>query len=122
MVIASFPLQSHPARDSVFHLFEVASPQRPWRENKALYWGLTIGIVLSSMCIALVVKNLSTILAVVGGTASTTLTLILPGLFYVTMFKSHGWTPRRCAAFVLCAAGICIMPLSLSVTLGFIKV
>jgi hypothetical protein len=58
MVIASFPLQSHPCRDSILHLLEVARPGTNWRENRTLYWGLTTGIVTASMCIALVVKNL----------------------------------------------------------------
>jgi hypothetical protein len=62
------------------------------------------------------------VLAVVGGTASTTLTLILPGLFYVTMFPEVGWSVRRTAAAVLCATGIIIMPLSLAVSLKIIKV
>lgn len=122
MVIASFPLQSHPLRDSIFHLLETFKPQRRWRENQALYWGITLSVVFSSMCIALVVHNLSTVLAVVGGTASTTLTLILPGLFYVTMFEHEGWTSRRCGAAVIGAAGVLIMPLSLAVSLKIINV
>lgn len=122
MVMASFPLQSHPCRDSVLHLLEVVRPKTNWRSSQVLYWGITLTIVMLSMCIALVVQNLSTVLAVVGGTASTTLTLILPGLFYVRMNEHAGWTARRIGAALMCAAGCVIMPLSLAVSLKIIKV
>ncbi|KAF8327211.1 transmembrane amino acid transporter protein-domain-containing protein [Cantharellus anzutake] len=56
---------------------------------------LTSGIIIAGFTIAYFVDNLQMVLSFVGSTGSTTITLILPGLFYYKLFGTRPDHPRR---------------------------
>ncbi|KAI0330913.1 hypothetical protein GY45DRAFT_1323045 [Cubamyces sp. BRFM 1775] len=101
LVMFSYPLQVHPCRnclDKVFHAGHVASkqvggPDDEDAEPEDDHGGshemsplkhtiLTIAIVASGFTIAYFVDDLQMVLSFVGSTGSTTISFILPGLFY----------------------------------------
>ncbi|EMD39143.1 hypothetical protein CERSUDRAFT_134012 [Gelatoporia subvermispora B] len=100
LVMFSYPLQVHPCRnclDKVIHLGHVAHKLTPSGEeveevedehggspdmSPLKHTLLTVGIVLSGFTIAYFVDNLQMVLSFVGATGSTTISFILPGLFY----------------------------------------
>jgi amino acid permease len=69
-----------------------------------------------TLIIAISVKDLSVMLALVGATGSTTVSYILPGFFYYLMFKDPADGPawKRNLALAQGIAGIVIVPLCLT--------
>ncbi|KAJ6530041.1 transmembrane amino acid transporter protein-domain-containing protein [Mycena vulgaris] len=101
LVLFSYPLQVHPCRnclDKIFHAGDVikqataaasddASPEvdddHAASEMSPLkHVLLTTAIVVSGFTIAFFVNDLQLVLSFVGSTGSTTISFILPGLFY----------------------------------------
>ncbi|KAH9884779.1 transmembrane amino acid transporter protein-domain-containing protein [Cubamyces lactineus] len=100
LVMFSYPLQVHPCRnclDKVFHaghvVKQVGGPNDEDAEPEDDHGGshdmsplkhtiLTIAIVASGFTIAYFVDDLQMVLSFVGSTGSTTISFILPGLFY----------------------------------------
>ncbi|KAF9461215.1 vacuolar amino acid transporter 5 [Collybia nuda] len=103
-VLFSYPLQVHPCRnclDKVFHPGHVLPPAKTItddneRENDEViddehihtemstmkHTLLTTAIIASGFTIAYIVDDLRMVLSFVGSTGSTTISFILPGLFY----------------------------------------
>ncbi|KAI0717978.1 vacuolar amino acid transporter 5 [Cerioporus squamosus] len=98
LVMFSYPLQVHPCRnclDKVFHAGHTSKPvtegedEEPEDEHHASHdmtplkhTLLTIAIVASGFSIAYFVDDLKMVLSFVGSTGSTTISFILPGLFW----------------------------------------
>ncbi|KAL0953758.1 hypothetical protein HGRIS_004947 [Hohenbuehelia grisea] len=103
LVLFSYPLQVHPCRnclDKVFHAGEVPvkAPsadeedeedegenldEAPSHEMSPLkHTVLTAAVITGSFTIAYIVDDLRLVLSFVGSTGSTTISFILPGLFY----------------------------------------
>ncbi|KAI1793448.1 vacuolar amino acid transporter 5 [Ganoderma leucocontextum] len=100
LVMFSYPLQVHPCRnclDKVFHAGQAAKPaigtddddDEPEDEHHASHdmtplkhTVLTIAIVAGGFAIAYFVDDLKMVLSFVGSTGSTTISFILPGLFW----------------------------------------
>lgn len=79
---------------------------------------LTTCILVGSYILALLVKDLSIMLALVGATASTTICYILPGLFYLKLKENDRWTdPIKLGAISMVIAGCIIMPVCVVSTL-----
>jgi amino acid permease len=105
LVLVSYPLQVHPCRnclDKVFHAGHAHKPL-PTSETQAViaegdetdddphassemsstrHTAITAAIIASGFTIAYFVNDLRLVLAFVGSTGSTTISFILPGLFY----------------------------------------
>ncbi|KAG9089407.1 hypothetical protein FRC07_012340, partial [Ceratobasidium sp. 392] len=116
MVMFSYPLQVHPCRgclDKVFHgghkhvhppanreateaeedeeevLAEARDPHGAHGQmTMARHIALTVGIVGCGFAIAYFVDDLQLVLSFVGSTGSTTISFILPGLFYFKLFRN----------------------------------
>ncbi|OSX64234.1 hypothetical protein POSPLADRAFT_1045325 [Postia placenta MAD-698-R-SB12] len=98
LVMFSYPLQVHPCRnclDKVFHMGHVVKAVTEGEEGEVegehgrspdmsplKHVLLTIAIVVSGFTIAYFVDDLQMVLSFVGSTGSTTISFILPGLFY----------------------------------------
>ncbi|KAI0794162.1 vacuolar amino acid transporter 5 [Fomes fomentarius] len=98
MVMFSYPLQVHPCRnclDKVFHAGQTIKPaagdndEEPEDEHHPSHdmtplkhTLLTVAIVASGFTIAYHVDDLKMVLSFVGSTGSTTISFILPGLFW----------------------------------------
>ncbi len=77
------------------------------------FYLLTYGIAFASLGVALVVDSLGAVLALVGATGSTTISYILPGIFYYYSFK-HQPGPIKYVALCMTGMGICIIPFALT--------
>ncbi|PCH36218.1 vacuolar amino acid transporter 5 [Wolfiporia cocos MD-104 SS10] len=129
LVMFSYPLQVHPCRnclDKVIHLGHVLKPAGEEEvddghgENADMstfkHAFLTIVIVISGFTIAFFVDNLQMVLSFVGSTGSTTISFILPGLFYWKLSHSDPSSNKTMsrAALALAIYGICIFIFCLS--------
>ncbi|OCH96252.1 hypothetical protein OBBRIDRAFT_765760 [Obba rivulosa] len=134
MVMFSYPLQVHPCRnclDKVFHAGHVAHKRTPNGEeveeaedehggspdmSPLKHCLLTVGVVVSGFVIAYFVDDLQTVLSFVGATGSTTISFILPGLFYWKLTRSDPSSNKMLsrAALGLAIYGICIFVFCLS--------
>lgn len=103
MVMFSYPLQVHPCRasvDAVLKWWSVRRPEghsdSPQRQipllpasksrgdsiSEARFAAITTAIICLSYIVAMTVSSLEKVLAYVGSTGSTSISFILPGLFY----------------------------------------
>ncbi|KAK9480836.1 transmembrane amino acid transporter protein-domain-containing protein [Lipomyces japonicus] len=91
LVMFSFPLQCHPCRASLDHVYthffpsvysssELAAGKHPFIPTKRFAY-LSGGIIVASYFVAMIVSSLETVLAFVGATGSTSISFILPGIF-----------------------------------------
>jgi len=80
-------------------------------DQDILFLAVTISFLLCSFGIALTVKDLGVILAIVGATGSTLVSYVLPGLVFVNVQRRM--SAAKMAAYVQLAAGCLIMPTSL---------
>ncbi|CAM9381058.1 unnamed protein product [Heterosigma akashiwo] len=86
MVCFCFPLQAHPARNSILSLIKVFGSQSMSNAvangSSFAHYIVSFMIVAVSWVIALNVSDLGLVQSVIGATGSTIVTLILPGLVY----------------------------------------
>lgn len=119
LVLLSYPLQCHPCRLS---LDKILNRNRNIPMTSQQFNIVTTAILLGSYLIAITVKDLSTVLSLVGATGSTTICYILPGLLYYKMVdkeESVLQMPQKDLklktwAFWLACFGIAVMTLSVT--------
>ena len=104
LFIFSFPLQSHPARDAFLRCLDSFIPIKPPRRGSDEELNetfteefedskrqrshiVTICILLFGFIVASSVDSLDKVLTVVGASGSTTISFILPGMFYTVFYK-----------------------------------
>ncbi|KAI0924501.1 hypothetical protein AcW2_005375 [Taiwanofungus camphoratus] len=133
LVMFSYPLQVHPCRnclDKVFHMGHVEKRvvvDGEVEEEVDEHGGssdmssvkhtlLTIMIVASGFTIAYFVDDLQMVLSFVGSTGSTTISFILPGLFYWKLSRADPGASKmlRRASLGLAIYGTCIFVFCLS--------
>ena len=111
-VLFHYPLQLNPARKSILSILrsidneEVLQPSLYFRK----YFIVTLGFLISSYAVALSTKDLGVMMSLIGGTASTIVSYILPGAFYCMLhnrINSYYFT----AAFLMLMIGLAIIPL-----------
>ncbi|KDR80651.1 hypothetical protein GALMADRAFT_241008 [Galerina marginata CBS 339.88] len=139
LVLFSYPLQVHPCRnclDKVFHPAhtvvvpktvaggvveeeeEVPEPEGDEHGHghghvemsKIKHFVLTSGIIASGFTIAYLVDDLQLVLSFVGATGSTTISFILPGLFYWKLTRNDPSVSKgmNLGAFGLMIYGMCV--------------
>lgn len=120
LVLFSYPLQVHPCRnclDKVFHAGNIAQDQEDIEDLDHASHGmsplkhtvLTLAIVAGTFTIAYFVDNLQMVLSFVGSTGSTTISFILPGLFYWKLFRDDpSAKAKTCGAIALTFYGVCV--------------
>lgn len=75
---------------------------------------MTVGILSTTFIISLLVDDLSIILGFVGSVGSTTISFILPGVLYATLFRDEPQSRLRKAAVALAAWGCLVLVVALS--------
>ncbi|PWY97725.1 hypothetical protein BCV70DRAFT_202482 [Testicularia cyperi] len=75
---------------------------------------MTAGILSTTFLISLLVDDLSIILGFVGSVGSTTISFILPGILYTSLFKDQPTSRLRKAAIALAAWGCFVLVVALS--------
>ncbi|KAI0343286.1 vacuolar amino acid transporter 5 [Trametopsis cervina] len=131
LVMFSYPLQVHPCRnclDKVFHAGHVLPKDGNLDEievedehggspdmSPLKHTLLTIAIIASGFTIAYFVDDLQMVLSFVGSTGSTTISFILPGLFYWKLTRNDPEVKgMNRAALALAIYGVCICVFCLS--------
>ncbi|KAH9839693.1 transmembrane amino acid transporter protein-domain-containing protein [Rhodofomes roseus] len=129
LVMFSYPLQVHPCRnclDKVFHMGHlVKTPEGEEVEDEhggspdmshLKHILLTIAIVACGFSIAFFVDDLQMVLSFVGSTGSTTISFILPGLFYWKLSHTDPTASKTLsrAALALAVYGMCVFVFCLS--------
>lgn len=104
----SFALQCHPCRNSISNIIWKKSA---WDLDKRYFVVLTFCIVICSVAITMFVTSLGIVLAIVGATGSTTISYILPGIFY---FKIQKTGKKRWLALALSLIGCIVVPFTLT--------
>ncbi|KAJ9480335.1 Vacuolar amino acid transporter 5 [Pseudozyma hubeiensis] len=91
-------------------------PMQPSDEEIPLgKWCLmTAGILSTTFVISLLVDDLSIILGFVGSVGSTTISFILPGVLYASLFRDQPQSRLRKAAIALAAWGCLVLVVALS--------
>ncbi|KAI9330253.1 transmembrane amino acid transporter protein-domain-containing protein [Zopfochytrium polystomum] len=123
LFLLSYPLQCHPARASLDKVISGGSHE-PMSQSR--YIIVTSGLLAASYVLACTVKDLSTVLSLVGATGSTAICYILPGILYYRLREntdlpgSRRWDSMKSGAVGLAAFGIVFMVLSLSMQLSAI--
>lgn len=145
LVLLSYPLQLHPCRASCLSLInelklkkaipetvnhdsiesEDINPHETTQQtpSRNMFLSITTCILLISLITTVMVSDLTTVLAFVGATGSTTICYILPGCLYVkNRWKNgDGWTVKIVGACMLSIMGVFIMFISLGTQLmGFV--
>jgi amino acid permease len=108
----SYPLQCHPCRNSVSVL--VTGEPAQYLDDRVFYT-ITFCILVLSVGISMAVHDLGLVLGLVGATGSTTISYILPGLFYTQYFEE--WHFMKGMAYAMVVMGAIMMPVM--VTLCF---
>ena len=106
----SYPLQILPCRASLSHLF--SSPDTPLKHVL-----LTTALLLLTFLIAMNVSQLEIVMGIIGSTGSTTISFILPAVFYLKLFPEDEWKGSRALARALLVLGILVMFVCLAVVI-----
>ncbi|KAG2225636.1 hypothetical protein INT45_012108, partial [Circinella minor] len=119
LVVFSYPLQAHPCRASLDKILAWRSPEArglkvPPPPSALKYFIMTTTILVGSYLIAITVTELDLVLAFVGSTGSTTISFILPGIFYYKIHENDPWKPGKIAAVCLAVYGILVMSICLT--------
>lgn len=142
LVILSFPLQAFPFRLSLHNLLclwlegptilskrscnseEITQNEKSWKDwfdkdGEVVRILEMIFVVGSSYCVALFVEDLGIVFAIVGATASPSLSYILPGIFYMKLKRSTFSEDRmRVSSLFLIIWGVFISVMGNVITSG----
>ncbi|BGP17511.1 hypothetical protein JCM10213v2_005544 [Rhodosporidiobolus nylandii] len=131
LVLFSYPLQLHPCRASLDKfLFPAPAPEDDDTAVDdhgsgdeiplARFVVESAALLFSTFLIAMFVSSLEVVLGFVGATGSTTISFILPSVFFLALFKDST-SPRdrrlRWVATLLLAWGVLVMVVSLSLNI-----
>ncbi|KAH8550289.1 transmembrane amino acid transporter protein-domain-containing protein [Umbelopsis sp. PMI_123] len=121
LVLLSYPLQCHPCRNSLDKVLSFNSA--PVDENgakvlsppsTAKFIAMTMGILITTYCVAITMTKLDIVLAFVGSTGSTVISFILPAMFYLKLHEGQPWTFSKITALCLGVYGCFVMVICLS--------
>ncbi|KAI9311425.1 transmembrane amino acid transporter protein-domain-containing protein [Dichotomocladium elegans] len=114
LVVFSYPLQAHPCRASLDKILAWFNPKTrghkvPPPPSALKFYVMTTWILVFSYLIAITVSELDVVLAFVGSTGSTTISFILPGIFYCKLHEHEPWEWKKITAMCLAVYGATIM-------------
>jgi amino acid permease len=109
LVIFSYPLQAHPCRASLEKTLAHHT------SHKRSHFILTTTILVLSFFVAISISQLDIVLSFVGSTGSTSISFILPGLFYFKIFRDDAWYHwKRLVSLFLIIYGLLVMTICLT--------
>ncbi|KAI8084094.1 transmembrane amino acid transporter protein-domain-containing protein [Gilbertella persicaria] len=121
--IFSYPLQAHPCRASLDKVLTLLSPSKglkasplssPPPPSAFKYFAMTTTILIASYLVAITITELDLVLSFVGSTGSTTISFILPGLFYYKIHENDQWNSAKISSVLLALYGMFIMTVCLT--------
>ncbi|KAI7900251.1 transmembrane amino acid transporter protein-domain-containing protein [Cokeromyces recurvatus] len=121
LVVFGYPLQAYPCRESLDKVISWCSSNLSSKENHRTtayssafkYFAMTTTILICSYIVAICVTQLDLVLSFVGSTGSTTISFILPGLFYYKIHENDPWKPGKIISVFLALYGIFVMTVCL---------
>ena len=118
LVAFTYPLQCNPSRRSILNIIRYLDDGREptaWI-LKVRYYIITVLFLVSTFMIAFTVEDLGIMIALVGATGSTVVSLILPGGFYYALHQQNPSAPKwkLYAAATQVIVGIIMIPLCLT--------
>ncbi|KAI8353321.1 transmembrane amino acid transporter protein-domain-containing protein [Blakeslea trispora] len=118
-VIFSYPLQAHPCRASLDKVVALLSSGQKTSSfhsppSPLKYFTMTTVILIASYLVAITVTELDLVLSFVGSTGSTTISFILPGLFYYKIHQNGPWDRSKIIAILLALYGTFVMTVCLT--------
>lgn len=103
VVVVSYPIQAHPARQSAMALLRMVKSAG----EASLYWSTTAFLLTASLAIPIITSDLGKVYGMIGATSSTMISFIIPGVYYLNVCCSpHA---KRYLAFVLVGTGFAII-------------
>ncbi|KAJ3976437.1 transmembrane amino acid transporter protein-domain-containing protein [Lentinula raphanica] len=121
LVLFSYPLQVHPCRNCLDKVFHAGNHTKQHDDEADVddhgsgdmtnmkHTLLTLAIIASTFTIAYLVDDLKIVLSFVGSTGSTTISFILPGLFFWKLSRGdHSLKILNRAALALAVYGVLI--------------
>lgn len=112
-VILSFPMNIFPCRTSVEHALFPDATITP-----AQSVGISVGLVLASLCIGLKIPSLAILFSFTGSTCGAFVAFIGPGLFVLLLLPSPLTDSRKIKALVLFIVGVFIAIFGTAVTIA----
>jgi len=112
VLCTTFPLQMFPTKNAVCNIiFGVdAINCKKWQ-----YYGTIILLMASAWAIGIFIKDLSIVLAFIGGTASIFIGYTLPAFLYIRLFSEEGFTFDMIMSYIILFASMILSPLLLAV-------
>ncbi|KAI8985068.1 transmembrane amino acid transporter protein-domain-containing protein [Pilobolus umbonatus] len=121
LVVFSYPLQTHPCRASLDKILHSQHKDSPATANSQVlqlstrkHLTLTTVIVMATYLVAMSISQLDVVLSFVGATGSTTISFILPGLFYFRIYQEDKGSWKRWGALLLVTYGFMVMVVCLT--------
>ena len=111
-VAFSYPLQCHPCRRCLASLIWTTDAEKL---PNIKFYGLTYSIWICSFIVSMIISDLGVVLALVGATGSTTISYILPGLFFYRSFEQHPEDRRRKIALAMAVIGCVLIPFAVTI-------
>jgi len=112
VLCTTFPLQMFPTKNAVCNIiFGVdAIKCKNWQ-----YYGTIFLLMASAWAVGIFIKDLSIVLAFIGGTASIFIGYTLPAFLYIRLFSEEGFTFDKIMSFIILFASMILSPLLLGV-------
>jgi len=112
VLCTTFPLQMFPTKNAVCNIFF------GWDAlecNNWQYYGTVFALMASAWAIGIFIKDLSIVLAFIGGTTSMFIGYTLPAFLYIRLFKEEGFTFDKIMSYVILLASMMLSPLLVGV-------
>jgi len=108
VLCTTFPLQMFPTKDAVCNIiFGVdASRCKNWQ-----YYGTVFLLMAAAWTVGIFIKDLSIVLAFIGGTASIFIGYTLPAFLYIRLFSEEGFTFDKIMSFIILFTSMILSPL-----------
>jgi len=112
VLCTTFPLQMFPTKNAVCNIiFGVdAINCKNWQ-----YYGTIFLLMASAWAVGIFIKDLSIVLAFIGGTASIFIGYTLPAFLYIRLFSHEGFTFDKIMSYIVLFASMILSPLLLAV-------
>jgi amino acid permease len=110
-------LQAHPCRASINKILDQTKLKKdlaPEPASTKKHLIVTTIIIILSYLVAITISQLDLVLSFVGSTGSTTISFILPGLFYFKLYSDKKWHWKRMIALFLTIYGVTVMTVCLT--------
>eukprot|EP00732_Lithocolla_globosa_P004141 Lithocolla_globosa_v1_NODE_3661_length_1610_cov_26.740360.p1 type:complete len:461 gc:universal NODE_3661_length_1610_cov_26.740360:67-1449(+) len=114
VVAFSIPLQINPARlcaDGMYvEIVRFLGFHPSENITKYRYYGLTTLTLIGAWTLGLIFDDLRVVLGLVGAIGSTSVTYILPPIFYLLLFRNHRFSFFKLVAIIMVCIGVLVMP------------